>query len=304
MIGTKIPPTEPGTTPLPPGVYQGLDEATYHADSGSLSVTGAKTLINDTPAHYRQQQDEGRPPRQVFDFGHAAHAAVLGVGAPVVIVQTTAKDGTKANATDYRSKSAQDHRDAIRAEGKTPLLEAEAVVVAEMAARLRDHPIAAALLNPLGGTAEVSGFWTDVQTGVMRRFRTDWLPNPSAGRLILVDYKTSVTANPRRLPKHFADCGYHMQDDWYREGAVRTGLAASHDDVAFVFIVQEKTAPYLVTVHEVDQEGKRIGRQLNDQAVAVYADCVKTGEWPGYPVGVSQLSLPAWYVRQYDLDEV
>src|SRR5690606_9255974 len=80
---------------------------------------------------------------------------------------------------------------------------------------------------------------------------------------------------------------------------VRTlGLA---EDVAFLFVFQEKQAPYLVTVVELDHEALQIGAYLAREARQRYATCRRTGNWPGYaddaPVVVS---LPSYYTQQYE----
>jgi hypothetical protein len=87
-----------------------------------------------------------------------------------------------------------------------------------------------------------------------------------------------------------------MQAAWYMDMVTALGLA---EDVAFVFIVQEKTAPYLVTVCELDAEAIRIGRELNRQAIDLYAMCQSDGVWPGYTDEVALVSLPTWatYIR-------
>lgn len=260
-----------------PGIYDAIPEDQYHGHKGSLSVSGAKKLLPPScPAIYKHQLDHGQPPRREFDFGHAAHARVLGVGADIVVV----------DAADWRTKAAKEAAEAARAEGKVPLLPQEATQVDGMAAALAEHPVASALLQAEGGLAEQSLFWLDEAHGVMRRARLDWL----AGRVI-ADYKTCQSAEPSAVSRAMASYGYHMQADWYREGVVRLGLV---EDPLFVLIFQEKTAPYVVTVVEPDGEALRIGRQRNEQALRIYAQCVATDTWPGYATDVELIGLPKW----------
>lgn len=286
-----------------PGLYYDLDETVYHADpvpdrlGRSLSQSGIKTLLK-APALYAWERDHGRPIKKEFEVGHAAHAQLLGVGGEVVVVQKTAKDGTKSDATDYRTVSAQEHADAIRGEGKTPLLAEQWAHVQAAERKLREHPFASLLFDPDRGRPEVSGFWQDHVDGVWCRMRLDWLPNPSeSGRLIIPDYKTAVSADHRAFGKKAADFGYYIQDTYYRAGAAALGLAALPVDIAFLFVVQEKTPPYLVNVVELDVEAKRLGLQRIRQALDVYAECQGTGIWPAYSDRVESVSLPYWFVR-------
>jgi hypothetical protein len=268
------------------GIHKQLDEATYHAHP-ALSASGAKLLLPPScPALYKWQRDHPVH-RDVFDFGTAAHTKVLGIGPEFAII----------NADDWRGKAAREERDASRGEGKTPLLAKDAVTVDAMADALRQHPIAAALLNPDHGTPEVSLFWHDERHGIDRRGRVDWLPDPSDGRLIISDYKTAASAEPGGFARSAANFGYHQQAAWYMDAAVALDLAEP-GGVSFLFIVQEKTAPHLVTVCELDSYSIDHGRRLNDRACEVFAECTATDTWPGYSDDVELIYLPSWALKE------
>lgn len=273
------------------GVYD-LPEQTYHADpvpEGSLSVSGAKKLLAPScPAIFRYEQANRPAPKAVFDFGHAAHKLVLGIGADLVEVE----------ADDWRTNAAKEARDAAHERGAVPLKSKDMRTVEAMALALHQHPIAAALLRADFGVPEASLFWRDDKTGVFRRGRVDWLPHPRDGRMIVADYKTADSAEPQAFARSAAKYGYHMQAAWYLDAVEALDLA---DDAAFVFIVQEKTAPYLVSVVELDALALRIGRQRNRQAIDTYVECMTTGIWPGYADDVALVSLPRW--AEYDYEQ-
>lgn len=258
-----------------------MDEAEYHR-SHALSSSGAKKLLPPScPAIYKWERDHGQPPKAAFDFGHAAHAAVLGVGAPLAVI----------DAEDWRTKAAQEARKVAYAEGKTPVLTSEAAQVDAMATALREHPVASALLDPDRGQPEQSIFWRDERFGIDRRARLDWLPDTDGGRLIVGDYKTTQSAEPAAIRKAVANYGYYMQAPWYIDAVRALGLA---EDVFFVFIFQEKAAPHLITVAELDVAAMKAGWARNDEAMAVFAECAETGDWPGYTTEVELISLPSW----------
>lgn len=284
---------------IPDGVYDGVPEELYHGHRHSLSSSGARKLLPPScPALFRWEQDHGRPPKRVFDLGHAAHNRVLGVGADLVVVQKTAKDGTRTPADDYRTASAQEHRDEIRAQGKVPVLAAELAVVDAMAKAIREHPVTRVLFDPdLGGQPEQSLFWLDPAFEVLRRARVDWLPpTRDDGRLIVPDYKSTTSAELRAIAKSLASFGYHMQDAWYRDLLVGLGIAEAP---AFVFVFQEKTPPFLITVAEIDAPSLRVGRKKNAQALDVFAECTATDEWPSYSTEVELISLPRWELIEH-----
>jgi hypothetical protein len=283
-----------------PGIYPKLDEIEYHRDP-ALSASGAKRLLPpNCPALFKHDRDNGgRPNKRAFDVGHAAHAAVLGVGLEVVIVQKVTKDKQRVDAEDYATKSAQEHRDEIYAEGKCPILAKEKAAVDAMVLEIRRHPLASKLLNPDRGRPEVSVFWQDKQRGIDRRARFDWLPDTDGGQLIVPDYKTTNSAEPHAFAKSIFKFGYDIQDVFYTD-AVRAAEIA--EDLTFLFIAQETTAPYLITVHELDDISLLLGRARVDTACAVFRECSETGIWPGYSDGVELVAPPLWLTDEYGME--
>lgn len=278
--------TEPGVYDLPPAVY--------HRDpvqGGSLSSSGARKLLPPScPALFKQYIDHGQAPRQEFDLGHAAHALVLGAGEPIVVI----------DADDYKTKDARALRDAAYADGRIPLLAADNQIVTEMATAIREHPVAGALFAPGNGMPEQTLIWPDREFGVWRRAMLDWLPNRREGqRLIVADYKTTRSAEPRAISKALDSYGYAQQAAWYLEAVKALGLAGRIEP-AFVFVFQEKTPPYLVTVAQPDPDALTWGDRLNRKAIHTYRTCTRTGHWPGYADDVISVGLPAWAVRRHE----
>lgn len=278
--GASVPAAGPGITES--GIHQMTNEE-YHAHRDVLSSSGARKLLGpSSPAHFRYEQDHPQPPKKVFDIGNAAHKLVLGNGPTLRKIEHEA----------WTTKAAKAEVAEARAAGEIPLKPAEYQQVHDMADALRRHPAARLLFDPEHGTPERSLFWRDERTGVMRRARLDWLPNPRTGRLIIPDYKTCRSAHPERLEKAIEEYGYHQQDDWYRSAC--HALALADETAAFVFVCQEKTPPYVVTVIEMDAEARRIGAARNRRALERFAECTRTGYWPGYSDEIVSLSLPPW----------
>lgn len=265
------------------GFEDAVPEAEYHADRASLSVSGAK-LILKAPALYRHRLDHPTT-SDAFDFGTAAHALVLGAGASMEPVA----------ADDWRSKTARDERDRIRAEGAVPLLTKDYQRVRDMADALSSHTLAMRLLT--GGRPEVSAYAVHEPTGVLRRCRYDYLAARHA-----TDYKTTACAEPGAFAAACARYGYHQQAAWYLDVADALGQPLD----AFAFIAQEKEPPYLVTVVELDDAAIRRGRELNDRALERFRDCTASGIWPGYQAAdtYARIALPRWAFYDDDLQEM
>jgi hypothetical protein len=273
-----------------PGVYD-MTSVEYHADpvpGGSLSSTGARKLLDTCPALFDYERRNPPAPTKAFDTGNAAHDTLLGGGPEIVV----------CDYPDWRTKKAQDEAKEHRARGAVPILPAERQEVDAIVAAIRTHPTAGPLFAEGTGRPEASLFWTDERTGINRRARIDWLPHQTSGsRLIVPDLKTCRSAKREEFAKSAMDHGYHQQGPFYLDGIKALGLG---EDPVFVFVAVEKKPPYLVNVIQLDVVAMRIGASLNRDAIDIYAECVRTGEWPGYGNEVELASLPYWYERKFE----
>lgn len=268
----------------------------YHNDTRSLSNSGAKWLLPPhCPAKFRWLQDhpEQRPVSDSLDFGKAAHRFAFNAGEDYIVIT-----GTGSDPNEWRTKADREEVAAARAAGLTPIKPKDEETIRAMAASLRDHALASVLFDPDSGEAEQPLYWTDPTTKVPLRCRLDWLPNKVDGKRMLVpDLKTADSACPEKFRKAAMDYGYHRQAAWYLDGIRECGL---DEDPAFLFVVIEKAPPHIVQVIELKEQSLHIGRNLNYQARAIYAECIRTNHWPTYSQGVEQIDLPDWYMRQHD----
>lgn len=272
--------------PVEDGVYADISDVDYHSDRDSLSSSGARTLLWSSPEKFEAEQRKPPNPKPEYDFGHGAHFYSLGKGAEIVEV----------DADSWRGADAKQAREDAWAAGKVPLLPKDVATAKLMAARVHEHPTAGALLAV--GDAEVSGWWHDEATGARLRWRADWL-HPGRSRLIIVDYKSAKDASRTGFSKSIGEYRYHQQDAWYRAGVIANDLDA---DPLFLFIAQEKTPPFSVSVHELPPDVLERGRALNRKAIEIYAQCRGTGQWPGYGDGIHTAELPAY--TRYKEEEI
>ncbi len=276
--------TEPGVYAMPFDVY-----LADPVPGGSLSTSGAKTLLNACPAIFAYEREHGRPDKAVFDLGHAAHTEVLYDGRRTVVIE----------ADSYRTKDAREQAAAARAAGAVPILREKYAAVQAMAAAIHAHPIASKILAPDRGTPEQSLFWTDERTGIWRRARLDSLPHPATGRMVIADYKTTDSAKPEVFAKSIWNYGYDMQGDAYIDAVKTLGLA---DDAAFLLVAQETTPPYLISIVEPSASVLRIGHERNQRAIDIFKRCTETDHWPAYVEGIELLDLPLYAERQHEME--
>lgn len=267
-----------------PAIVDGLSAEAYHADRTSISSSGLRALLNPgCPAQFKYDRDHPQAPKREFDLGNAVHTAVLGEGHDIVVL----------DYADWKKAEARVKRDEAYAAGKVPLLPKEKQQVDDMAAAIRQHPLAGPLFAPGSGIAERSLYWTDPATGVRCRVRPDWLKQ-LPGMTLAVDLKTTKDASPDAVSRAIRDYSYHQQDAFYTDGI---WAALQPEDVRFIFVFISKTAPYLITVRELTDQDRDIGRARNERALRIYADCVANDEWPDWtgPVDqIPQIGLPTW----------
>lgn len=278
-----------------PGLYE-MSNAEYHAQP-ALSASGMKVLL-DAPAKFKHQQQH-RVFRDSFDFGSVWHALVLqDKGEQIVVAQKVTRDKQRVDADSWDTKSAQEHRASIRAEGKIPVLAKEYEIAKAMAAAFNAHPEVRRYLDLKNGSIEQSAFWNDERTGLPLRARFDYLPAaPVDGVFTICDPKSAVSSEPFTWLRKAADFGYHLQDEMYRRAAMAMGLSPRPD---FLFLVQEKTPPYIVTPIRFPAHTRAVASLLVDRAIDRFIACTESGEWGGYVDGVVTADLPSYYLNQFE----
>jgi hypothetical protein len=269
---------------MKPGIYE-MPEDEYHADpvpGGSLSSTGARKILPPgCPARFHYDRHNPPTTSKAFSMGRAAHQIVLGVDPGIFV----------GDYPNWRTKAAQEAKAAAEAAGLVALLPDDMAQIEAMADQIRAHTVATKLLS--NGKPEQTLIWQDEETGVWCRARLDFLPDtpPPGRRLILPDYKTSKSAEPEYMRKHIYDYGYYIQAAWYRRGAKALRI---DEDALFVFIVQEKEPPYIVTLFVPDYTMLAYGEAQCQRALKKYAECEAKGVWGPYSDEIVYVSLPAW----------
>lgn len=267
-----------------PGLVHGMSDETYHADpvpTGSLSSSFARQLTNHVPAKARARH-VNRKPTKSMNLGKAAHLYALGAGPELIVWQ---HDGRTKAGKEERAAVA----DKIASEQACGVTAAERDQILGMVEALRATPGIPEILDSC--EPEVSGFWQEGD--VWCRARYDLLSTEVAW-----DYKTAEDSSARGFEHAMSTYGYHQQAEFYQRGlrALRHPAAAE----PMRFIVQETQEPYLVQVHACDELSIEIAAALNDRAIDVYAEGIKSGEWPGYPgLHAEPTALPNHYFYRY-----
>lgn len=263
------------------GIHKGLTRREYE----SIEAVNQSILKHfaKTPAHAREYMIHPPEPTDAMNFGSALHCALLEPKRfETAYVVPPKFDRRTKEGKDGWAQWENENR------GKEILGFDEMEAIKTMAANCYNDPVAKSLLTSPGSN-EVAVVWTDKKSGLRCKALLDRVTS-CVGYTVVVDIKSARDASELEFGRAVFRLGYHVQAAFYLEG-LRV-LAPS--DRRFFFVAVEKVPPYCVALYELDDEAIRQGRALVRRYLDTYAECMATGVWPGYPSGVSPLSLPSW----------
>lgn len=279
-----------------PGLYTDISANDYHRDpcaAPSLTQSVAKILLEKSPlhawhAHPRLNPDYQHDNATKFDIGNVAHKMLLGRGKEIVVLE---------DFDDWRTKEAKLRRGAAEAEGRLAVLGKHAARADRMVSAAREQLRMRGLehLFGAGGNSEVVVAWKEGETWL--RQMVDWLGDD---RLIFADYKTTdESAAPAALARKMVSDGWHIQAAMGERGLRRAELVALDELPRFLFVVQEATVPYALSVVEVAGDPLVMGRKMLDAAVDTWKRCMRADRFPGYPLDITTPEFPGWAEQQW-----
>lgn len=285
-----------------PGWYPDLPMDEY-LRIPAMSASGMEAFRR-SPAHYRYEREHPKAATDAMREGTALHLALLEpevyAGRYVSLRQCygVKKDGARCSnqASVYRSTGPDNEahycgvHDPWKGEpmdSGIEVMSADALNRVEaMRLAVLEHPEAAEFFRG-EGRSEVSGIWRDERTGVLCKLRLDREISRAA---IHADVKTTRSAAADFFPRDAAKRGYHRKAAWYRRGMAALGKPA----IASVLIAVESAPPHGCQMFLIDEEDLRKAGAPFDAMLARYAECEKTGRWPGYDAGFRHMTVPPW----------
>lgn len=264
-----------------------LPASAYHADTvadgPTLSASIAAKLVTQSPAHARAahprlNSDWRQIHDEKYDIGTAAHSLLLEGIEKVCVVE----------ADSWRTNAAKEARDQARLDGLVPMLDGQWLEVKAMVDAAREQLAAVKIAPPLftDGKPERTLVWQE--DDVWFRCRVDWLRDDFTA---VDDYKTASSANGEKWSRGpLYDHGCDIQCALYRRGV----QALTGEVPAWRWAVQEKTPPYALRVIVPGSDVLMVGEAKVNKAIKLWRQCLRTGEWPGYPAVPFHAELPPW----------
>jgi len=252
-----------------------MTNAEYHAAEG-ISSSDFR-LLEESPQHLANKrlfQLSGKS----FDLGNLVHKMVL---EPDDLKNEFVPESFEGCDLNKNSKAYK--------EAKAAWLETvgdKTVVTADMWQQAKDmtervNAIVGNLLRD--GEAEKSVFVKDELYEITRKCRPDYYRSDFR---IIIDLKTTKDGSEYAFSKGIHDYRYHRQAAWYLSTMNMAGYKAE----MFLFVVVETTAPYMVSVYELDADSIRRGEENYQELLLKWMEYRKQGA----ASVVKKISLPQW----------
>lgn len=272
---------------VPSDVYHSLPRA-----SASRLCTLARSA-----AHLREEMLNPTEPTPALVLGTAIHVAVLESAEFEKRYAVAPKFDRRTNAGKATFQAFTDSLD-----GKIVLTDDQFWTCAKVAKSVAHHPAASYLLSSRKAT-ELTALWRDPATGVACKLRADAVCAPDDYGETLVDLKSTDDASERGFWKAVDAYRYDLRAAFYQRGLAMVGRPV--EDV--VFIMVEKSPPFCVGVYTMPAALMKIADRRIDALLATYAECERTGEWPGYqpfimkfgqPEEMNLPQIPPWLLKR------
>lgn len=273
------------------GIIDFSDEV-YHNGIGVSNSQLSDFAVTPKKFHYNHIMGNKDMSSEAMDIGDLVHKAIL---EPHLVHETYVSDAellekVYALKPDSKSPRATKHYKELILEyevlGKKVLKDEHFDMMRKMVDAVYSHPRAKNMLS--NGMAEKCLYATDPETGLVLRGKADFILIDG----IIIDVKTTASANPDEFSKSIWNYRYHVQAAFYLHLA-RLAIGEQFKD--FVWICLEKTKPFDdMAIYTPDEGTLDFGQQMFRKNLNELAKCYQTNKWPGYSNNIEQIALPNW----------
>lgn len=228
-------------------------------------------VISQTPAHFRYHMDHPEEPTPALIFGQAAHKFILEQA-------TFLEEFALMPKYDRRTKEGKRLYEMAMTEtaGKTLISDEDMIAITEMRNALLADPEICEVFDR-SHSYETSYSWLEPETGEICKCKVDMISDLH-GEQYIVDYKTTGSCADGAFERSCRKYGYDFQAGFYTSVVSNSQL----EDYGFIFIAQEKTAPYVPRLYICDPGFIEAGKRKFMELLHIYHDCKDNDSWPGY----------------------
>jgi len=287
-----------------PGIYRKVPMEAYHGQltvGPSISSSGLREIENRSPLHYfaTSYLNPDRPEDEstaAMDMGRAVHTLLLSEDGfrddYVVRPEQYEDDAGKWKPWSGNATVCKEWLAARKTEGKTVLLKQQVADIQGMAERLSKSQVAIDLLR---GRIERSIVVKDAKTGVWLKARPDSIPADT----IIADLKTCKEASQIAVTRSIMNFGYLQQ---MALGISCLEEVGQREVREAVLLYVETDYPYAFNIKPLDNGDIYTAMRQNRRAIDIFAECLKSGDWPSYPDSTFTWSAPKWWSDRHEND--
>lgn len=260
----------------------------YHSKKDYISSSGLR-MYQRSPEYYAYYLEHGEETNPAFVMGSLYHTAIL---------EDTKLDEEyvlSSNRPDQvhgmTSKANKEWKSSCEAQGRTVVDEVTWNTIQEMKLKLRENPLMNKLMDK--GINEES-YYIDDFYGAKVKARPD-----KVTKYAVIDLKSTDNASTEGFTRTMFKYGYHIQAAFYLD------ILKEFDNTPrqFVFVAQEKKAPYSYQIFRLDDDVIEYGRWQYQDLLEKHKKCMSENRWGGYEqfnelseAGVTTINLP-YYIN-------
>lgn len=270
----------------------------YHADKSAVNSSSLKAMIKSPKAFHESFYGDKTKVTKAMGFGTLAHMAILQGDefTKRYVVQPEFESKT-ADGKPSDSKNTKFYKDQVDS-WKASLSSDSIIVTQEELAKLlgmidsiKNHAQAMQLLSQ--GKPELSGYWRDVETGILCRMQADFV---SFNLGALVDVKTTSDCSWLDFRRSVEGYDYPFQLAMYAEGI--KNITGQFPKACF-WIAIENEAPYDVAVYQADDIYIQLGQYQYRKAMDKLKECIDTGKFSGIQTsGECEVTEPSFIYKE------
>lgn len=279
-----------------PCIIEGMPNEQYHdyARTRAVGNSGLQLMLDCPALFHGQYIDPLRPKKEDKEtpgrlFGNMVHCVLFEHDA----FARRYRVGPEVHSKNL--KVWQDFKKECEASAASAIDSAQyasAMKVRENAMAIPD--LREALLHP-GGRGEASIFAKDPRMGVLCKIRPDWDMPLGDKRAVLWDAKSFATGDADEFARQAARMGYDFQAAFYTDFYT---AGTGKDVAAFIHIVIADEWPHPINLVQLGERSIKSGRAKYRRALDIYAECLRTGVWPGYAPGIKLVEMPNYALEE------
>ena len=278
----------------------------YHDEKEYISASGLKKL-KISPMHFKEMEKVEETDAMIF--GSAYHCFILEpqkfdsefyIFDDMPIYEVLIGEGFKSPRSTKQYKEWAENEAMTIGDRKSISIQ-EFESIKKMKERLFNHFYTKSLLT--NGRAEI-GYTGTIDTifgEINVKFKPDYIKD---ARRLIVDLKTCQDASIDGFSRSAAEYDMHIQASFYAD--LLSKIEGEGQDFTFIFIAQEKKAPYAFNLFEASNQFISQGRYEYEHLLQLYKFCQDNNRWPGYQIfcqnkyGINELKLPPWAIKSLD----